>query len=485
MKRAIKSCSVLIVGLFVSVWDSGMPVVNAGEPGIDGAELNGDVNCSGTRDMSDAVLLLNWLFLGGNRPCPIADPPELLERITELEASVGDRDAEIARLQAELEATQANLIATQGDLNDAQAALVEAQGQLKECSAGLNGTNRELDECTEALAASERRVAELEVPGCTDPSADNHSLTANVDDGSCEYLGCTDSGAHNFDPWANVDDGSCCYTDLSCREVPGFTYLGENSKGKSEYEHDRLREEFGARMIFVRLDPPAGQQHLQYFMGGRFSEEQPQHLVTLTPFLIAKFEVTQEQYESVMHGHAMLSANPSRYEGEDLPVEHVSWNDLKDSDGFLVRTGLSLPSEAQWEFACRAGTNTAFSFGSDCDARDCDCCVPALSHLWWCANSGVTTHKVGQMEPNPFGLHDMHGNVLEWCEDSWSSQFYGSEAATELDPVFRDDSGDRVYRGGSFRHSPAECRSAWRGSQPGDYRHDNRGFRPVKRLGNP
>ena len=100
MKRAIKSCSVLIVGLFVSVWDSGMPVVNAGEPGIDGAELNGDVNCSGTRDMSDAVLLLNWLFLGGNRPCPIADPPELLERITELEASVGDRDAEIARLQA-------------------------------------------------------------------------------------------------------------------------------------------------------------------------------------------------------------------------------------------------------------------------------------------------------------------------------------------------------------------------------------------------
>ena len=146
------------------------------------------------------------------------------------------------------------------------------------------------------------------------------------------------------------------------------------------------------------------------------SSNETQCRVTLTHgFWLGKYPVTQAQWQGVM------GSNPSYYEGADLPVENVSWLDICGDEsrrgGFLGKVGrmapegwrYDLPSEAQWEYACRAGTTTAYSFGDD----------PARSeeYAWYAANSDSTTHPVGQKLPNAWGLHDMHGNVWEWCTD--------------------------------------------------------------------
>ena len=171
-----------------------------------------------------------------------------------------------------------------------------------------------------------------------------------------------------------------------------------NAQGYPEYTHDQTG------IVFVLV--PGG----TFDMGSPNTEsfsssfERPVHQVTLDSFLIAKYEVTQAQYEAVM------GSNPSGFPGDDQrPVEQVSWDDLTAADGFLDRTGLVLPSEAQWEYATRGGTQTGYSFGDDCNAGNCDPCSPADDFMWWCANARVMTQPVGQKQPNPFGLHDTHG----------------------------------------------------------------------------
>jgi len=185
---------------------------------------------------------------------------------------------------------------------------------------------------------------------------------------------------------------------------------------------------------------------------------------TLNSFLIAKYEATQAEYAAVMAGHPTLSPNPSRSTGDGLPVEQVSWWDLKSADGFLARTGLSLPTEAQWEYACRGGTTTAFSWGDECNARTCDSCDPAVDYMWWCGNAGGTPHLVGEKLPNPFGLHDMHGNVWEWCEDEWIPGTH------------------RNRRGGSYFSIASQCLSARRVGLFPYVRTLDVGFRPAMLL---
>jgi formylglycine-generating enzyme required for sulfatase activity len=313
-----------------------------------------------------------------------------------------------------------------------------------------------------------------------------------VEDGSCEFSGCTDPKAQNFDPAANVDDGSCCYSDGECSDIDGFTYLQENDQGYDEFRHD----ETGIDFVLV----PGG----EFEMGSPDSEpnrdedEGPVHTVTLSPFLIAKYECTQAQYAQVMQGHptleatASLSPNPSRFTGDvQRPVEQVSWTDLKDADGFLARTGLSLPSEAQWEYACRGGTTTVFSFGDECNndegnVHTCNPCAAADDSMWWCGNAGRTTHPVGEKLPNPFGLHDMHGNVFEWCQDWFKDGFYDElvdSGEPAIDPICRDSgSGFRVFRGGSWNDYAWGCRSADRYGYRPDNRDSNYGFRPLRPL---
>ena len=237
----------------------------------------------------------------------------------------------------------------------------------------------------------------------------------------------------------------------------GFSPLGRNPETDlEEYRH------VPTQIDFVLVEGGTFSMGSPENEPNRSEDEGPVHDVTLTPFLLSKTEVTQAQYELVM------GANPSQFTGDgNRPVESVSWDELHAPNGFLARTGLGLPSEAQWEFAARGFTSTAFSFGDACNAESCDPCEPAESFMWWCANAGDTTHPVGEKEPNPFGLFDMHGNVFEWCEDVFDAAFYGQPEAAGPNPVATAGSALRVFRGGSFIDGAVFCRSAFRnGSIP-------------------
>jgi serine/threonine protein kinase len=200
------------------------------------------------------------------------------------------------------------------------------------------------------------------------------------------------------------------------------------------------------------------------------SDEKPVHRVTLSEgYHLGATEVTQAQWESVM------GSNPSKFKGRDLPVEQVSWEDamsfcakLTASERAAGRLAsgyeYTLPSEAQWEYACRAGTTGAY-------AGDLD------SMGWYRENSGSKTHSVGTKRANAWGLYDMHGNVWEWCSDWYGSYPSGSV----VDPAGARSGTFRVRRGGSWYYYASSCRSAFRsGDVPGN-RISNLGFRLVHR----
>jgi len=214
--------------------------------------------------------------------------------------------------------------------------------------------------------------------------------------------------------------------------------------------------------------------------------DETQHKVILTEgFYLGVYEVTQEEYQHVM------GTNPSWFSstgsgkqavaGLDtrrFPVEQVSWHDavefcrkLSARDGKTYR----LPTEAEWEYACRAGTTTPFHFGTSCNGREANCngelpygtsvTGPYLGH----------TTSVGKYLPNAWGLYDMHGNVWEWCSD-WFGDY---PAGTVTNPTGPSQGAlSRVARGGSWSHDPRGCRSAFRWRPPG-YRFSSLGFRVV------
>ena len=207
-----------------------------------------------------------------------------------------------------------------------------------------------------------------------------------------------------------------------------------------------------------------------------YETEKPAHEVTLTqPYYLGKFEVTQEQYQQVM------GTNPSDFKGRDLPVENVSWDEAQEfckkasevaqAAGLRAQPGglrynVRLPTDAEWECACRAGTGTTYYTG-DTEA-DLD------RAAWYYKNSGNTTHPVGQKTPNAWGAHDMHGNVWEWCADWYGD--YKAEAAT--DPQGPAEGAGRVLRGGSWDYIPRICRAAYRFRLRPD-RRGSIGFRVV------
>ena len=208
------------------------------------------------------------------------------------------------------------------------------------------------------------------------------------------------------------------------------------------------------------------------------SYENPAHEVTLTrPFYMGKFVVTREQYQQV------IETNPSYVKEAERPVADLTWNDAQAFCKKLTeqtKQAARLPTEAEWEYSCRAGTRTAY-YSGDTD-KDLD------RVAWYDANSNNRTHPVGQKDANVFGLYDMHGNVFQWCEDFYGE--YLKEAV--IDPrgpaegaarVMRGGSWfidtQRVLRGGSWHNDPGHCRSANRdGNDPGDVSSDH-GFRVV------
>jgi len=214
-----------------------------------------------------------------------------------------------------------------------------------------------------------------------------------------------------------------------------FISLGESLHGYPEYRHKKTGIEFVAL--------PGGQSS----MGSPPSREptlpeETLHSVTLSPFLIAKYEVTQAQWKKIMGN------NPSHFRGDARPVENIS---RTDAQKYLTVSGLALPTEAQWEYACRAGVSGLFSGGG-----------------WFDNISKGTTHPVGQTEPNEFGLFDMQGNVEEICRDVYDRDFYSKPEARGRDPVnlygAKRPNAQYVVRGGHYSSELMKSRCAYRSS---------------------
>ncbi len=207
---------------------------------------------------------------------------------------------------------------------------------------------------------------------------------------------------------------------------------------------------------------------------GRFDRE-TQHRVTLTKgFWLGKYEVTQGQWKSVM------GSNPSGFKGDNLPVENVSWNDCQE---FIRKVNAEaerqfggearLPTEAEWEYACRAGSTTAYSWGNalNGDKANCDGNYPCGT-----TEKGrylARTCPVGSYAPNAWGFYDMHGNVWEWCND-WYGAYPGGSVTDPSGPASGDS---RVLRGGCWNDSARYCRSANRSRINPGYRDGGSGFR--------
>ncbi|HAN75347.1 MAG TPA: hypothetical protein DDZ60_11780 [Planktothrix sp. UBA10369] len=207
---------------------------------------------------------------------------------------------------------------------------------------------------------------------------------------------------------------------------------------------------------------------------GHQESEQPQFVVTFAkPFYMSRHPITQEQWEAVMGN------NPSTFEGErDLPVETVSWNDAnKFCEVLSQKTGRKyrLPSESEWEYACRAGTQTPFYFVDDLDANY-DTNYKYKPNQIDRVYKGQTT-PVGKLPANQFGLQDMHGNVWEWCSDSWHSNYI--DAPRDGMSWTTGETEKAVIRGGAWHSFPSKCRSAAREWMWKKVKSNRIGFRVV------
>ena len=235
-------------------------------------------------------------------------------------------------------------------------------------------------------------------------------------------------------------------------------------------------EDLGNGVTLDMVEIPGG----TFIMGSpkseakRGSNEGPQHQVTVPSFYMGKYELTQVQYE------AIIGTNPSNFKGDNRPVERVSWNNAVEFCKKLSqKTGKKyrLPSEAEWEYACRAGTTTPFYFGESI--------TPDLvnydgNHTYASAPKGKyrqQTTDVGTFPPNSFGLYDMHGNVWEWCQDEWHDNYID---APKDSSVWTSQSDIiKVLRGGSWYNNPWNCRSAYRYYGSLGFNSNGFGFRVV------
>lgn len=189
-----------------------------------------------------------------------------------------------------------------------------------------------------------------------------------------------------------------------------------------------------------------------------FNREKPQHKVTIQPFYMGKYQVTQAQWQAVMGN------NPSRFKDDPQnPVERVSWNGAQEFCKKLsAKTGKKyrLPSEAEWEYACRAGTTTPFHFGETITGELANYVANKTFGEEAPRKFRGKTTPVGSFLPNAFGLNDMHGNVWEWCEDGWHEDY--SEAPVDDSVWLTNKDIKKIVRGGTCFHISWFCRSAYR-----------------------
>ena len=228
----------------------------------------------------------------------------------------------------------------------------------------------------------------------------------------------------------------------------------------------------------------------RFLMGDSHEVDAPPHSVALSSFYIDKCLVTQQQYEELMH------ENPSRWKGATNPVEQVRWSDAvrfcnrrSESEGRRAcydlkswtcnfdADGYRLPTEAEWEYACRAGADTAYFFGDN----------PAKlgDYAWFDKNSGGHARPVAQKQPNPWGLYDICGNLWEWCNDFYKVDYY--QESPRQDPRGPTQGQTKVVRGGAWRFSADNCRCGYRYNESPGYAdvcfgYDIYGFRCVRKA---
>ena len=250
-----------------------------------------------------------------------------------------------------------------------------------------------------------------------------------------------------------------------------------------EIEDSPVRAKFREQEISKNFTSPSTGMEFVLITAGKFmmgspfgeqgrddSEGSAHEVIIKNPFYMGKYPVTQKQWEKIM------GSNPSKFRGEDRPVESVSWNDVQE---FIKKLNekesagkYRLPSESEWEYACRAGTTTRYSFGDD-ESK-------LVDYAWYGENSGSETHPVSQKNPNPWGLYGMHGNVWEWCQDKWHDNYDG--APSDGSAWENGSSSYRVDRGGGWSYDARGCRSAFRNWLVPDFRFDVLGFRVLRNL---
>jgi len=221
-------------------------------------------------------------------------------------------------------------------------------------------------------------------------------------------------------------------------------------------------------------DPVTGMEFV-FIKGGCFdmgdtfgdgeADEKPVHQVCVDDFYLGKYEVTQGQWEKVM------GDNPSRFKGRDNPVERVSWNDVQQFiDHLNIQSGRKyrLPTEAEWEYAARSGGEKEKYAGTSQESE-------LGQYAWYYINSGKQTHPVGQKNPNALGLHDMSGNVWEWCSDWYGENYY--KGRPRINPEGPGNGVNRVLRGGSWFDDPGWMRAAFRYGFPPPTPNSLFGFR--------
>ncbi|MHC5850255.1 caspase, EACC1-associated type [Nostoc sp.] len=260
------------------------------------------------------------------------------------------------------------------------------------------------------------------------------------------------------------------------------TYEINRSRGRAEF----FTENLGNGVVLEMVAIPGG----KFIMGSlesepeRVSRESPHHSVTIQPFFMGKFTVTQSQWKAVAALPKVsidLNPDPSNFKGANRPVERVSWDDVIEFCARLSKKTektYRLPSEAEWEYACRAGTTTPFYFG---ETITTDLANYDGNYTYGSAPNGEyrkQTTDVGKFPANPFGLFDMHGNIWEWCQDEWHENYNGApkDGSAWLSD---NDNQNRLLRGGSWRLNPRYCRSALRNYYTRVNKGGNVGFRVV------
>ncbi len=264
----------------------------------------------------------------------------------------------------------------------------------------------------------------------------------------------------------------------------GFQRCTLNPQGDQSYSIISFTTTAGFEMVLI----PAG----EFMMGSESgnADETPVHRIAISAFAMDKYEMAQKPYEELM------LADPSHFKGPDHPVEQVRWSDAAmfcnarseleglepcyDPDTYacnFAAGGYRLPTEAEWEYACRAGTSFDYDFGSDPQKLS--------AYAWFVDNSNQKTARVGMRRANAWGLCDMYGNVLEWVHDVYDDNYY--QQSPENDPRGPTNGKKRVLRGGAWNSSADACRASYRmadvpGITDACFARDTYGFRCVRRL---